>query len=215
MTCIVGIEYDGGVLIAGDSAGMDSSYNITIRADEKVFSRKGPPQYDTMVFGYTSSFRMGQLLRYDLTIPKLNYGSGYDTDVDRYMATKFMNLVRSCFERGGYLEKNNEKESGGSFLVGISKPINALYKVESDFQIGRSREHFNAVGCGAAYALGALRAIDQLKVLDQYSDLTITIDEAMDYALIALRIAEKSSGGVRGPFLAVTTFSGESFILGE
>jgi len=63
MTCIVGIQHDGRVYIGGDSAGV-AGYSITSRADAKVFT-VGP-----YVMGFTSSFRMGQLLRYGLKAPK-------------------------------------------------------------------------------------------------------------------------------------------------
>ncbi len=77
MTCIVGIETDKGVVIGGDSAGV-SGLGLTVRADEKVFAR-GP-----FVMGFTSSFRMGQLLRYGALDPDLR--KAYD-DPDRFMCT--------------------------------------------------------------------------------------------------------------------------------
>ena len=62
MTCIVAWLEDEKICIGGDSAGV-AVYNMQIRADEKVFKN------GEMVFGFTSSFRMGQLLRFSLILP--------------------------------------------------------------------------------------------------------------------------------------------------
>lgn len=61
MTCIIGLIKNKKVYIGGDSAGVDG-LNITIRKDSKVF------KINKFIIGYTSSFRMGQLLRFKLKI---------------------------------------------------------------------------------------------------------------------------------------------------
>jgi hypothetical protein len=60
VTCIVGFTDGNEVSIGGDSAGV-GGWDLTVRADEKVFV------LGEFVFGCTTSFRMGQLLRYKLT----------------------------------------------------------------------------------------------------------------------------------------------------
>ena len=52
MTCIVGLVENGKVYIGGDSAGV-AGLDVRMRSDEKVFTK------GNMIFGYTSSFRMG------------------------------------------------------------------------------------------------------------------------------------------------------------
>ena len=60
MTCIVGmVDGQGTVYIGADSLAA-GGYQKTIRKDAKVFTN------GIAVMGYTSSFRMGQLLRYKL-----------------------------------------------------------------------------------------------------------------------------------------------------
>lgn len=59
MTCIVGWVEEGQVWIGGDSAGV-AKLDLRVRKDEKVFVS------GEYVMGFTSSFRMGQLLRYTL-----------------------------------------------------------------------------------------------------------------------------------------------------
>ena len=63
MTAIVGLVDSGIVYIGGDSAGA-SGWSLTVRADAKVFFNAG------YLFGFTTSYRMGQLIRYALQPPE-------------------------------------------------------------------------------------------------------------------------------------------------
>jgi hypothetical protein len=65
LTVIVGLVHRGRTHLAGDSAGSSGS-QLTIRRDPKVFTN-GP-----YVLGFTTSFRMGQLLHhaFEAPIPK-------------------------------------------------------------------------------------------------------------------------------------------------
>ena len=62
MTVIVGLQHNGAVYIGGDSAGI-AGYDLMIRHDEKVFVNQ------QFIMGYTTSFRMGQILRYSFKPP--------------------------------------------------------------------------------------------------------------------------------------------------
>lgn len=166
------------MLIGGDSAGV-AGYSLTVRADEKVFVT------GEFVFGFTSSFRMGQLLRYKLTPPPFLEA----TELDKYMATAFIDSVRQVFRDGGWMEYNDGVQRGGTFLVGVR---GCLYTIASDFQIGRSVAGYNAVGCGDDLAMGALYA-------------TRSISSARKRAQTALEAAAEFSAGVVGPFNFVET----------
>lgn len=176
MTCIVGVQQDGEVYIGGDSAGV-GGYDITIRADQKVF-RNGP-----FVMGFTTSFRMGQLLRYAFTPPQIT-----EKDLDKYMAVEFVNAVRQCLKDGGYLTNNSGNEEGGTFLVGVQ---GQLYSIHNDFQIGRSRDGYLAVGCGDDYALGSL--------------FSSSGQDAKSRVRLALNAASHHSAGVVGPYTILKT----------
>src|SRR5277367_6187487 len=119
MTCIIGLVDKGDVYIGGDSAGV-AGLSLTIRADEKVFGN-GP-----FVFGFTSSFRMGQLLRYKFSPPDQTVNQG---DME-YMVTSFIDSARRCFANNGFGDK--EATRGGTFLVGFNSK---LYTIEGDFQV--------------------------------------------------------------------------------
>lgn len=176
MTCIVGIEYDGGVLIGGDSAGL-AGWSKTIRADEKVFTT-GP-----YIMGFTDSFRMGQLLRYSLDPPVPTTGG-----LDRFMATTFIDAVRATLKAGGFAKAENQKEEGGAFLVGV---CGHLYVIHSDYQFGRAVSGFLAIGCGNDLALGSLHTTAQYDIAPR---------QRVTHALAA---AADLSGGVAGPFTVI------------
>jgi hypothetical protein len=177
MTIIAGLVHDGTVYIGGDSAGL-SGYMLTSRADEKVF------RIGDYVIGFTSSFRMGQLLRYSLS-PPIPPKSG----LPRFMATKFVDAVRKCLADGGWVKKESEREDGGTFLVGVG---GRLFRVENDFQVGENIDKYDAVGCAEDVALGAFAVTDG--------------DPAKRLRRV-LAAAERHSGGVRSPFKVVATRS--------
>lgn len=172
MTCIVGVASGGRVVIGADSAGV-AGMDLTVRADRKVF-RNGP-----FIMGFTTSFRMGQLLAYRLDAPKRHP----DDDIMRYMVTDFIDGVRTCLKNGGYAHRENEVERGGVFLVGYE---GRLFKVEGDYQVGESVHGFDAAGCGESFALGSL-----------WETASLDAAQRVEHALQA---AERMSAGVSGPF---------------
>jgi ATP-dependent protease HslVU (ClpYQ) peptidase subunit len=178
MTCIAGLVQNGNVYIGGDSAGLDG-YDLTIRADEKVFSI-GP-----FIMGFAGSFRIGQLLRYSFTPPPPTR-----KDLPRYMATKFVNAVRQCLKDGGVARREHEvEEIDGGFLVGV---YGRLFFIDPDYQVGESEHPYMAIGCGAQIANGAMFA--QAKTMTPKSRV-----------LQALAASERFSAGVRSPFRVVST----------
>lgn len=174
MTCIVGVAHEGQVYLGGDSAGV-SGYSLTVRADAEVF-RNGP-----YVLGFTSSFRMGQLLRYSLKPPAPT------VDLEAFMVTTFVDAVRACLKAGGYASKTHEVEEGGTFLVGVR---GRLFRVDSDYQVGEAGAGYDAIGCGEDLAFGALYATGHLQPRRRVR--------------VALEAAEAGSGGVRAPFLVIS-----------
>lgn len=180
MTCIVGFATKGKVFIGGDSAGSNWSYALTVRKDPKVF-RNGP-----CIMGFTTSFRMGDLLHYALVVPERHS----DEDVDKWMRTTFITAVRDCLKTGGYAAKEKETEAGGTFLVGYE---GRLFQIEDDYQVGESVDPYDAVGCGEAYAKGAMAAM--IRAGDVAPE---------DMIRIALEITERNCAGVRAPFNVVT-----------
>ena len=183
MTCIVAVPVQGGIIMGGDSAGV-SGWDLVTRADEKVF-RRGP-----FLIGFTSSFRMGQLIRYKLDVPPRDETVGGM----EYMATTFVDAVRTCLGEGGWRKVSDSREEGGIFLVGYESVV---YRIDNDFQVGCSAAGYAACGCGAEIALGALHATAQMAL------------QAVARVEGALRAAEALSAGVRGPFVILDSRKAE------
>lgn len=174
MTCIIGLKHEGRVYIGADSAGSDG-WAVVTRLDRKVFVNSG------FVIGGTTSFRMLQLLQHAFRPPKRHA----DDDLMRYMVTDWIDAVRACLKAGGFAKRENEVESGGTFLVGVA---GRLFRIDNDFQVGEPARDFEACGCGEQYARGALQAI----IGSEHSPVKrITL---------ALEVAAEHAAGVRGPF---------------
>jgi hypothetical protein len=172
MTCIAGLIHDGKVYVCADSAGV-CKYDLEIRKDRKVFVN------GDFVIGFTSSFRMGQILQFAFNPPKRHP----EKSVMAYMVTDFVNAVRGALKDGGYARKESEQESAGDFLVGYA---GRLFSIRNDYQVAENVSGFDSVGCGESYAKGVLFATEGQ---DPLTRLTL-----------ALKCAEQHSAGVRGPF---------------
>lgn len=173
VTCIAAVVDEGTVWMGGDSAGV-SGWNLTLRKDAKVFLN------GTFLIGFTTSFRMGQLLRYSFKPPV--HPEGVDTY--EFMVTAAINSMRTCLKDGGFSKKDKEAEEGGTFLVGYR---GRLFEINSDYQVAEPLDHMAAVGAGEQVACGALYAL-----LDLDPEQRI---------LRALEVAERFNAAVRGPFI--------------
>lgn len=176
MTCIVGWidKTKGRTYIGADSIGATSGA-YTIRKDPKVF-KTGP-----FLIGATYSFRMIQLLRFSFNPPKQKSN---ESDY-KYMCTGFINSLRDCFTRGGFMKLNSNEEKGGIFLVAYR---DGLYRIDDDFQVGVSVDKFQTVGSGEYTSRAVLHAIK-----DMPWDPKVMIQRA-------LRGTEAVLTNVKGPF---------------
>lgn len=181
MTCIVGLAVNGKTYIGGDSAGV-GGYDLTIRRDAKVFTN------GEFAMGFTTSFRMGQILQYSFTPPTIAHEDG--DDLMAYMVRKFIPAVRSAFKDEGYAEIHANREHGGCFLVGVR---GRLFQIDGDFQVGEHLNDMASVGCGHAYALGSLHA-----QMDRKASPETKLTNALEAAALF-------SAGVVGPFKIVVT----------
>ena len=175
MTCIVAAIDEDYVYIGADSAGVDkTTFSSHVRRDKKVFER-GP-----FLFGFTSSFRMGQLLQYKLVLPEQADGQSDFA----FLVGPFIDAVRQCFTDGGFTQKTQEREVGGVFLIAYRDNIYTIY---DNFQIEQVAHPYNAIGCGEEVAKGSL-----------YSSVGHRVTKTR--VLLALKAAAYFSGAVRGPF---------------
>lgn len=181
MTAIVGITDGRQVVIGGDSFGGNTTYGC-IRSDPKVF-KNGP-----YVLGFTSSFRMGQVLKYaGLPDPR-------GTDLHKFMSTKFIDGIRRVFKKAGIATMQNQTESCGTFLVGYK---NRLFLIADDYQVGESERGYFAIGAGIEVASGALHVLTKHK---NNANLRTKV-------LLALEAAAEHTPTVAGPMTILSTAS--------
>ena len=173
MTCIVGIAHKGMIHMGGDSCGSDGSWQEVL--NPKVFIVD-----DRFLIGCTTSFRMIDLLRFELEV---DIQSPNQSD-DEFMRTTFIHAVRECFKEGGWMENSSEKNEGGNFLVGYQ---GTLYEVQDDFSVLNSKDCM-AIGSGSLPARGSLYTSKE----DPNIPRRITL---------ALEAAEATITSVRGPFV--------------
>jgi ATP-dependent protease HslVU (ClpYQ) peptidase subunit len=178
MTCIVGLKHGEDIWIGGDSAGIVGHW-LSIRADEKVF------QNGQFLIGFTSSFRMGQILRYSFQHP--DHDASLTTEA--YLASVWVDAVRTCFKEKGFARKENEAESGGCFLIGYR---GELWEIDNDYQVARWDDGFAAIGGGTQVALGSLFTS---------RDSPGLADDPESRVRIALSAAQRFNTTVREPFV--------------
>lgn len=181
MTCIVAIKDGNRIIMGGDSAAV-GGLDIGIRKDRKVFKR------GEFVFGFTESYRMGQLIQYGDPMPNLPADMP-DADLHGWMCIDFIDWLRKTFDDKGWLEKRHEKEVGGFFLVGIRGHI---YIIQDDFQVSERFDEYAACGCGENIALGSFHTTRSHK-------------NAKSRAKAALEAAAYHSAGVSAPFILEAT----------
>ena len=178
MTCIVGIidRKNKEIIVGGDSAGV-SGIDIAKRRDTKVFIKD-----NRFLIGFTSSFRMGQILHYsDLYVPEQEECE----DELAFMIKKFVPAVITLFEKHNWGQKYTSGDArGGTFIVGYK---DKMFQVMDDFQVEESYKCYTACGCGESYALGSFFSSTHLTQAERVAE--------------ALRCAEEFSGGVSSPFV--------------
>jgi hypothetical protein len=175
--------------MGGDSAGIAGPGELTNRADEKVFYN------GDFLLGFAGSFRLGQVLRHCFEPPRVPPQT-HGIALERFMVKTFIDSLRNCLKLAGVASIDNGVEStdssGSGILVGFR---DHLWQIDSDYQVGSSREQLYSIGIGAGPARGALKALNlaQPKWAPEKR-----LHEA-------LQIAEGFSGGVCAPFTILST----------
>lgn len=173
MTCIVAIETADGVWMGGDRAG-SNRYTIHAQDASKTFTN-GP-----LLIGYTTSFRMGQILQYALTVPSHTL----TWDVDRWVATDLMKAIREAYTEHGWDRLTENVAQGGNFLAAVA---GRCYEIQSDYSFTRRTSGEYAVGSGEDHAFGSLHS-------------TRDWDDAAARVTAALEAAAEHVTTVCGPF---------------
>ena len=175
MTCIVALEHEGVLWMGGDSAAFRED-EISCRADPKVF------QYGEFLFGFSGSFRVGQLLRYGFQPPKQSGKSDMG-----YMVIDFVDALRTFLDqKGTHLKEGSGDSHDSEIVVGFRRKI---YVIEPDFNVSMPLEKYVASGSGSAYALGALSVLEEIGIMHPSSKIET-----------ALKVSAQHCPSVRAPF---------------
>jgi len=200
MTCIVAYkDLYGKIYMGGDdiAAYPDSeSYAKRSYAHSKIFTKtlkndvsiKHPDSNPRpLLIGYTTSFRMGQILEYHFDVPKLNPET--ISNNMEYMVKSFVPALYELFDDNLYIRKSDASEiSGGEFIVAFE---NNIFTISYDFSVMEFKGPFACVGCGQSYALGALYVASE-----HMSTKSINVSNGENIVRAAVKAAAKFSGFV-------------------
>ncbi|RJR27759.1 hypothetical protein C4561_01505 [candidate division WWE3 bacterium] len=176
MTCIVGLKTDVGTFMGGDSCATDGT-ELVIRKDAKIFKLGR-----SILVGYCGSPRMGQVLRYQLKIPR----RPVKMDALDFMVKFFVEKVRYALHLAGMLKDQSSNDSvEGNVLIGYR---GRLFVIDSDFQVAEPDAEFYCIGTGAMVANGSLFTTASCGMSPE------------ERIMLSLEAAEKYCVGVARPF---------------
>lgn len=181
MTCIIATIHDSKVHMIGDCMGSDGFIKNIYTKNPKVF-----PVGD-FIIGYTTSFRMGQLLQYSWTPPIRRDDC---IDDDKYLYKDVIDSIKKCFEDGGFGNKEKQEFEAGNFLVGWH---GRLFEMQPNMSL-MEVEEFASVGCGSYHAIAALKTLKRLGILQ---------DDPQAALETALTVAADSVEGVSEEYVYV------------
>ena len=147
MTCIIALrdKETGTVYLAGDKLGSNGSTKA-IYKDPKIF------QIGHFYFGYTTSFYMGQLLKYVWKQPCKTMHQ----DEDEYLFQDVVYSLKKVFTENKFgKDQNGHEPDFGQFIMVYKGRI---FKVQDNMSLLES-EDFVSVGCGEHHAAGAVEAL--------------------------------------------------------
>lgn len=173
MTCVVGLIENGKVWLGADSATTWDSTRLQVTSNPKVF------KVGKFLVGSAGSGRTQRVLRHGWTPPTQK-----KLPLEQYICTVVVDSIRKAlFEGGASEKKDNVEDANGDILLAYR---GHLFRVDSDYNVDEARLPYDAVGCGAHIALGAM-----------YANKGV---QAKQRILTALRASQEFNWGVRGPF---------------
>lgn len=144
MTCIVALVSDGKVYMAGDKMA-SNGFTGQEYDKSKVFINNG------FIFGYTSSFRMGQLLEYQWKPPARSEGVSDDEYLYKDVVGSFIRL----FQDNHFGHKCGTEAETGEFLFGWKGRLFRHQECHSLLEY----KSFASVGSGSYHASAALSVL--------------------------------------------------------
>jgi len=178
MTCIVGLTINGEVWMGSEALSRCGDVDRVCKNPKVI-------RCGEMLIGSAGDAAFDGLLQYVLEVPPCPA----DEDVRRYLFRDFrpalLNLLR---EAGRIKREEGAEEMDGSFLIAMR---GRLFNMGGSFDAEEVEDGFDAIGAGAAFAMGALFGLGRVP------GLCISPDERI---LIALQAACRYSHGCCPPF---------------
>jgi len=187
MTTIIAVQGPSWAVVGFDSkVTEDGGRSYTLGRGSAKVMKNG--QY---LLGAAGDVRAINILAYAFSPPSAGELSGIK--LDRFMTSKFIPALRSCFEDHGYVAKEHKEQAvHGSTVLAI---INGqIYEIGEDYAWVRDTTGIYSFGSGGGYALAAMYA----KWGDELSDLSMS--DTQKLVREALQIAGKLDSGSGAPF---------------
>ena len=107
------------------------------------------------LLGAAGDVRAINILAYSFSPPKAGDLTG--VRLDRFITSKFVPALRSCFEEHGYASRESKEQAQhGSVVLAI---VNGqIYEIDEDYAWVRDTTGIYSFGSGGDYALGAMYA---------------------------------------------------------
>lgn len=145
MTCIIAKIHENKVHMVGDKEGSNGFITTTFTKTPKVF------KVDDFLLGYTTSFRMGQILQYSWEPPK----KSLDDSDDYYIYKHIVDSIKKCFVDNDFGHKPEDEFQAGNFLIGWK---GRLFEMQNNLSL-MEHDEFASVGCGCYHAVAAMKTM--------------------------------------------------------
>lgn len=152
MTTVLAAQGDGWAVVGFDSLVSDEAGRVFFlgQGSSKI-AKNGP-----YLLGAAGDVRAINILAHSFVPPKP--GNIVGARLDRFITSKFVPELRSCFEEHGYAAREaKERATHGSVVLVIVN--GAIYEIDEDYSWVRDASGVYAAGSGGDFALGAMHAL--------------------------------------------------------
>ena len=186
MTTVLAVQGDGWAVVGFDSlVSDDNGRTFVLGQGSSKVAKNGP-----YLLGAAGDVRAINILAHAFTPPKP--GNIVGARLDRFITSKFVPELRSCFEDHGYASRElKERATHGSVVLAAINGV--IYEIDEDYSWVRDASGIYAAGTGGDFAMGALYAM-----LGEQTASNVAIDKVKKMIKEAISIAirlDASSGG--------------------
>lgn len=179
MTTIAAVQGDGWAVVGYDSRVTEDSRVFTLPSDNGKVVRNG-----RYLIGAAGDLRAVNLVSHAFRPPPAPETADR-LELDRFVATKLVPALKSCFEAANYGEKG---EQDSTIVVVVSGTV---YEIGSNYEWCHDSYGLHGLGSGGSFALGALHS--------SIGGRRVTIQQARAAVRSAVSIAARLDSQTGGP----------------